>query len=192
MLYFHYYQEGNIKNVLERKTCAFFLSIEQVISQKNLRIRAFLIIEWQLIALRKRTKTFCQLGSALQPYLYSNYFASVLSSIRARKYCHVTDAIYPKPNCHCFNLFSYLIKKLKGSIQGSGKATSQQTKLRVSDSYSKSSLSQTMGKQKMRILLSEQLFDGYLHKIYFNFLNQKQMKSIYGKYQNTNINFHIL
>ena len=39
-LYFHYYQEGNILNDLERITCAFFLSIKTGYFSKNLRMKS--------------------------------------------------------------------------------------------------------------------------------------------------------
>lgn len=40
MLYFHYYQERNIKNVLERTICAFLSSIKTGHFSKNLRMKS--------------------------------------------------------------------------------------------------------------------------------------------------------
>lgn len=66
MLYFHYYQKGNIKNVLERKTCAFFLSIKQVISQKkNLRIRSIFNYRMAVNSSEGKKKNFDVLSAGL-------------------------------------------------------------------------------------------------------------------------------
>lgn len=63
----------------------------------------------------------------------------------------------------------------------------------VNDSHSRSSVSETMmGKQKMRILLSIYSMAIYISCVLTSQNGSKWNQYIYGKYQNTNANFHIL